>query len=318
MTKKILSDIRTMAALLMASATLAACSSEDNITDEQPVQPTEQVYTMTVSASKGDAADSRPTTRALSLDGKTLNAAWAEGERVTVYNVTRSTDLGGTLVAQASGASTTLKGELTGTVAEGDQLTLKFLSPAYNTQDGTLTGSATSIDRVCDYAEATVTVASVADGNITTTAAADFQNRQAIVKFTLRDKADGTTALQASRLTVSDGTSDYTVTPAAATDELYVALPGISNQTVTLSAAVGSATYTYEKAGVTFNDGQYYAITVKMTDSTPLTIEALTAGTVKVNISGTLSTGMKYSVNGGEKTLITTSTDIAVSAGDRV
>ena len=205
MTKKILSDIRTMAALLMASATLAACSSEDNITDEQPVQPTGQVYTMTVSASKGgDDADSRATTRALSLggvDNKTLNAAWAEGERVTVYNVTRSTDLGGTLVAQASGASTTLKGELTGTVAKGDQLTLKFLSPDYNTQDGTQTGSATSIDRVCDYAEATVTVASVADGNITTTAAADFQNRQAIVKFILKDESGND--LNVSSLTIS-------------------------------------------------------------------------------------------------------------------
>ena len=53
----------------------------------------------------------------------------------------------------------------------------------------------------------------------------------------------------------------------------------------------------------------------------PLTVEALTAGTVKVNIgdgSGTLSSGMKYSVNGGAKTTITTTTSIAVSAGDKV
>ena len=50
----------------------------------------------------------------------------------------------------------------------------------------------------------------------------------------------------------------------------------------------------------------------------PLTVEALTAGTVKVNINGTLSTGMKYSVNGGAKTTITETTDIAVSAGDKV
>ena len=323
--KKILTDIRTLAALLMASASLAACSSDDNIIDEQPVQPTEQVYTMTVSAAKGgDAADSHTTTRALSLDDKTLNAAWAEGERVTVYNVTRGADLDGYLEAQAAGASTTLKGELTGIIAEGDRLTLKFLSPAYNTQDGTLTGSETSIDRVCDYAEATVTVASVAGGNITVQeSAADFQNRQAIVKFTLRDKADGTTALQASRLTVSDGTSDYTVTPSAATDELFVALPGISSKTLTLSAAVGSSIYTYERTDVTFADGQYYAITVKMTKSASpwdgsLTVEALTDGTVKLNIYNSLQTGMKYSVNGGEKTLITKETNIPVSAGDRV
>ena len=50
----------------------------------------------------------------------------------------------------------------------------------------------------------------------------------------------------------------------------------------------------------------------------PMTVEALTAGKVKVNMSSTLSTGMKYSVNSGEKTLITTSTDIPVNAGDKV
>ena len=54
------------------------------------------------------------------------------------------------------------------------------------------------------------------------------------------------------------------------------------------------------------------------TNVTPLTVKALTNGTVKVDIYGTLSTGMKYSLNGGEKTLITTSTDIPVSAGDSV
>ena len=199
MTKKILTDIRTMAAVLMASATLAACSSEDNIIDEQPVQPTGQVYTMTVSAQKGDAADSRATTtRALSLDGKTLNAAWAEGERVTVYNVTRSADLDGYLEAQSGGASTTLKGELMGTIENGDVLDLLFQGANYASQDGTLDYIAAN----CDYAKATVTVGSIADGNITTTGHADFQNQQAIVKFTF---TDGTSNLDVSSLAISAG-----------------------------------------------------------------------------------------------------------------
>lgn len=74
--------------------------------------------------------------------------------------------------------------------------------------------------------------------------------------------------------------------------------------------------------GMTLN-GKVYNISktvdfVGSVASMPLTVEALTAGTVKVNIDGTLSSGMKYSVNGGEKTLITNSTDVDVSAGDRV
>ena len=52
--------------------------------------------------------------------------------------------------------------------------------------------------------------------------------------------------------------------------------------------------------------------------ATPLTIEAVTDGTIVVNIDGTLTTGMKYSVNGDTPTLITTTTDITVAKDDNV
>ena len=186
-------NILSMAVLLMASAAVfTACSSDDNITGEQPANPTGK-YIMTVNASKGGDA----TTRALSLDNKTLNATWAAGEQVTVYNVTKSAALGGYLEAQSAGASTTLKGSLTGTVEAGDELRLSFLNPVYSAQNGTLAYIAAN----CDYAKATVTVASVDGGNITTAAAANFANQQAIVKFTLKDKDNN--LLNASSLTIA-------------------------------------------------------------------------------------------------------------------
>ncbi len=52
--------------------------------------------------------------------------------------------------------------------------------------------------------------------------------------------------------------------------------------------------------------------------ATPLTIEAVTAGTITVNMSDELETGMKYSVNGGDKVTITTTTGITVAKGDKV
>ena len=55
-----------------------------------------------------------------------------------------------------------------------------------------------------------------------------------------------------------------------------------------------------------------------VTLATPLTIEAITPGTIVVNIDGTLQTGMKYSVNGGDKETIKTTTDITVAKGDKV
>ena len=59
---------------------------------------------------------------------------------------------------------------------------------------------------------------------------------------------------------------DLTVTPASATSEMTVALRNENAiaDTYTLTATVGGATYNYTKSGVTFENGKYYAITVKM------------------------------------------------------
>ena len=100
---------------------------------------------------------------------------------------------------------------------------------------------------------------------------------------------------------------------------------------------VSNTNVTYANGSMTVNNGSYSGTLTKAASgteiegtlstqvsegdlnlATPMTIEALTAGTVKLVISGTLDTGMKYAVNGGEKTLIYNSTDITVSAGDKV
>ena len=297
--KKFITDIKTVAALLMAGAAFAACS-DDNITENgQPANPTGK-YTMTIEATKGDASrdqsracpsfgEAQPaldevkgdgaTTRALTLDDKTLNATWATTENVYVQKGEAWAD--GSLQPQADGATATLKGELSGiTIAENDVLTLQFPKSGDITYDGQL-GTLADIEANFDYATASVTVASIsASGNINPEAATTtFTNQQAIVKFTLIDKADGTSSLSATQLVVSDGTNSYTVTPASATSEIYVAIPGFSGQTVTLTATVGTDTYTYEKSGVTFTNGQYYEITVKMTKA--VTYKLLSAATAE-------------------------------------
>lgn len=76
----------------------------------------------------------------------------------------------------------------------------------------------------------------------------------------------------------SDGTTDYTVTPTPATSELYVALPDISSKTLTLTATDGTYHYAYEKSGVTFANGQYYEITVKMSKTAPAAAAAVDLG----------------------------------------
>ena len=151
-----------------------------------------KTYTMSVVAGKGGID-----TKALSLDGSTLSATWAAGEQVAVYNRTKEVELVGYLEAQTDGASTTLQGTLTGDIEENDELTLRFLNPRYATQEGTLEYIAAN----CDHATADVTVNSIMDGSITTTAA-NFTNQQAIVKFKLRNK-DNSDDLYASSLSIS-------------------------------------------------------------------------------------------------------------------
>ena len=52
------------------------------------------------------------------------------------------------------------------------------------------------------------------------------------------------------------------------TSIIFAALRGIASTTVTLTATVGSDTYTYDKSNVTFTNGEYYEINVKMKKNT--------------------------------------------------
>ena len=143
--------LRVFAAVTMLAAFSCAKEIEPEVTVVGTTEETNQVrtYSVTVHAEKGE-----PATKALNLTGNTLQASWEEGEVVDVY---KGDDKIGTLTAQSTGTSTTLKGTITTTLAEGDDLTLKFCSPSYATQDGTLKYIAAN----CDYATAEVTVSSI-------------------------------------------------------------------------------------------------------------------------------------------------------------
>ena len=268
-------------------------------------------YTLTVNASKA------PQSKALNLSGSTLNASWQQGEKVDVY---RGEDKIGELTAQSTASTTRLSGELTVAPSANEVLTLKFLSPSYASQDGTLAYIAAN----CDYATASVTVKSIAGGNVTIKeSSALFTNQQAIVKFTLKDKADGTTPVSTSSLVVNAGGTSFTVTAAAVTNVFFVAIPAISSQVVTLSASDGIFSYTYEKASATFANGKYYEIVVMMNNTTdflsiPLTFEAKTAGAV-VSFSSSMDTtpAIEYSKNGGAWTAYSSGITLN-NVGDRV
>lgn len=297
--KKMMTSIKTLAALLMASATVfTACSNDDDIIGEQPAASSQQTYTMTIEATKGgDAA----ATRALALDGKTLNATWQTTDKVAVYNHTKEAVLEGYLSPQSDGASATLTGSLTGSVAKDDVVYLRWpsVNADYTGQDGKLE----TIAQRYDYTTGVAKVTSV-DG--TTIGAEDsspsgpvtFTNSQAIVKFTLIDKANDA-PIRATQLTIDakvNGESrliqsitypdaytlgTITINRTTPTDNvIYAALPFSSQASFTfdLTATDGTHNYTYEKADVSMVNGQYYEVTVKMTrDTYPIALSEVTS-----------------------------------------
>ena len=289
--KKIYSMIM-VAALLVAGVAMTGCKNNNDVQEPAKVQ----TYQMSINASKGADNQANGPKKVLGLDGNTLNASWAVGEQVTVYNVTKSAELGGYLEAQTAGANTTLLGTLTGTIEANDVLTLKFLSPSYAAQDGTLE----YISANCDYATASVTVSSVSGSTIYTEGTANFVNQQAIVKFTLMKKDDSAIELPAATaLTVNDGTNTYTVTPGSATDVLFVAIP--ATNTVHLSTSFGGVTYSYDKTATDLlAAGQYYEIGVKMWRE--VNLAGISANTTLVNgdkAYGTIGGNYKISIADG-------------------
>ena len=256
--RNILKLIATVSSIL----TVFSCNKEIDKPIDQPSEP--ETYTLSISASKGEF------TKGLELSGDALNAIWDGTEEVYVFKNDAQVgvltpDLS-TLVYPEK-VSCTLTGPFTTVPEAGDVLTLKLTSNNYLGQDGTLA----FIAGHCDYAVATLHVTGVNNGQIESTeGSANFENQQAIVKFTLKDKADGTTLLTPTTLTVNDGTSDIaTATIPAATytangdGVLYVAIPPISGD-LTITASDGTFNYKYTKTGASFTAGQYYNITVKM------------------------------------------------------
>jgi hypothetical protein len=199
--KKMISSIKTLAALLMAGAAFTACSSSDDII-EQPINPTEpQVYTMVIKATR----DSNASTRAVGLDGEKLVANWAGTEYIEVFQDNYGNlELIGTATAAAStDGTTTITATITTAPSESNTLFfyLYGINKDYTGQDGTLETISSK------YAYAFGIIGSgywSYDGNtITSTGTLHFLPMGDIIKFNLKDKS-GTNDINATSLTFHD------------------------------------------------------------------------------------------------------------------
>jgi len=280
----------TAITFLMAGIVFCGCSKSN----DEPIEPVgPKTYSLTIEASKGGDAK----TRALTPGETSLVSTWETSDLVYVTKSGASSSCG-SLQPKSSGATATLSGKITGTFAQGDELTFQY--PRENIDYTGQIGTLADISAKYDYSKATATVDVVGTNAITVTDFSGFENQQAIVKFILKDVygySVNATSLKVSATglkTSGTATGDITVTPTSATDEFYVALSGISSTTVSLTATAETDTYVYEKSNVTFTNGKYYVITVKMKSAMldePLTFEAVndeTQITFQNNSEGTV------------------------------
>ena len=266
--------------LLMAGLVLTACSSDDNSTEPEPQAP--KTYYMTVDASKAvNEAFSRVSTRALSLDGSTLNASWATTENVYVQGTLKSDGttkfwFKGSIKPQYAGTTTRLNGVISlpdgwaytsitsidDAISTPHTLTLQFPRSGeldYTGQVGTLADIAAKYD----YAVAENARVDVEADKVKGVFEETFVNQQAIVKFTLRDKTDATKLLNPTALNIQYGEDNLSLTIPESTyttngdGVLYVAIPGFSGKLV-LTATVGGVEHKFTKNSVTFKNGKYY------------------------------------------------------------
>lgn len=290
--KKILLSISALATILATTATFCACSSDD----EQQEQPTLSTLTLDgIIANYTD--DDEIGTRAISVDGNTLKTFWKTTDLVTVYNKNWQTKVG-ELNPQSDTQSTATptKTKLTGDVSHsslktGDELNLIYPRTdwQYTGQDGTWE----SISEKYDYATANVNIVYIdaSDKNkVYATTALFGKAQQAIVRFTILDSNGNNLSLPTyPELTITaasnqlvtkcslDGTATekgaIVVTKKDATtvenanNVFYVAIrndnASADQYTLTIKGA-DNKMYTYTKKDITFANGDFKKIKVKM------------------------------------------------------
>ena len=268
--------------MIMAAMMMAACSNEDvaEITGDN----TQQSRTWQVSINAGPA-----TTRAISVggnNGQTLYTNWEANDAVEVVKGGVSV---GTLHADVSAGNSayaTLTGTLTGTFAVNDEVTLYYHTAAldYTGQVGTLGGVSTNKS----YLTATSTVKSVdGSGGFLSMSNAAFSPMQSYLELSF---TDGISPIDISRLDVwtdggkmvktkaIDGTTTYateadplTITPASATNKLFIALRdenGAANNLHIEAYDVNNGKFTYE-GSKNLEYGKFYTGTVTMNSNSP-------------------------------------------------
>ena len=301
--------------LLAALAlTMAACSNEDNIT-EQPAEVRGIPFSATITTGGATRALSGP-------DGENkIQAAWATGEHVAlVYEVGGTTIVTDAEVTKQTDNSATINATLDANVTNGTNVTLiypysmvetsgtnigKLKDNAFTGQNGALTGDG-SISAKYDLRQGTGKI-TLATTPATLKENVAMSSQIAIWKLTTKKSSDDSD-LSVTKFDVYFGGATASASFASA-NAFYMAVPA-GTGSLTFKATDANGTYVYSKAGVTLNVSTYYESEVSLTKQKvvdPITSESgevtlydgdIVSGTGGANTKLFIASGATVTLNG--------------------
>ena len=273
-----------MAALALVGALMTGCSSEDDLAGNQQPENKNNLVTLTTTVS----LDGGATTRALTTEGV---KTFAEGETMAVIYSNGTSTVKAVSHALEAGDITNGGKNATFTFdleTPNKSASVLYIYPAamagdtgvdmtkLNTQEGTFDALQSKYD-LC-------TKPGAWDGE--NLPSLTLENRLAILAITLKDNAATPAEITntITGMTISIGAYNYSVTRDAASGPIYVAILPTSDATIDVTATDGSKNYTKSLTNKTYEEGNGYNVSWRMTE-VPNAPEGAISG--QFSVSGT-------------------------------
>ena len=301
--------MKTFKLFSMAAVALmmAACSSEDIMTQQEPAKQGGLVhFTATLAAPTDGVMRTAYTEVTSGTDAGTIKVAWEVGDEILVMN-TGDPNKRGTVTVKTvnSDGSATVEGVSSDFGNNGETVGLAYPSELDIwkdkgiTQDGTLSYISDNMDVRVGFGTLKV------DGEeVTLESDVNMQSGIAIWKLTLQNNDATPAALSASQVSikVGDQIEASTTTLTTATSTVYLALQPFDGKDITINAITADGYHTYSKTGVTLEAGKYYQSTVQLAQTHEINIADLCNDYTAQNgdiLSGKLSNNVSISIADG-------------------
>ena len=301
--------MKTFKLFSMAAVALmmAACSSEDIMTQQEPAKQGGLVhFTATLAAPTDGVMRTAYTEVTSGTDAGTIKVAWEVGDEILVMNSVDPNKRGTVTVKTVnSDGSATVEGVSSDFGNNSENVGLAYPSgmdiwkDKSITQDGTLSYIADNID-----VRVGVGTLKVDGEEVTLESDVNMQSGIAIWKLTLQNNDATPAALSASQVSIKVGDKIVasTATLTTATSTVYLALLPFDGKDITINAITADGYHTYSKTGVTLEAGKYYQSTVQLAQTHEINIADLCNDYTAQNgdiLSGKLNKGVSISIADG-------------------